>query len=92
MIEAGRRVLAGMAMAVVLALGGQTVPAWGVTPTPTPASAGPSASETAVPAATASAADDPTEVAPDNSGVVWAVGAAAGLAVLAGVVVFLRRK
>ena len=82
MIEGARRILASMAAAFLLTLCVGTQSALADTPAPTPV-------------ATSSAAatgTDAIDVAPDNSAVVWALGAAGVLAVIAGAVVFLRRS
>ncbi|HQY99265.1 MAG TPA: hypothetical protein PKV13_06475 [Propionicimonas sp.] len=72
--------------AFLFTLGGSALPAVADTPTPAPVS-------TASPTATSTAsADDAADVVPDNSGLVWALGGAGALAVLASAVVFLRKS
>ncbi len=102
MIVGVRRVFAGVAVAALLSLGGGFVPALAETPaatpsatadatvTPTGATATPTtSSEVSV---TTEPDSESPDVAPDNSRNVLAIGGAAVLALLAAVLVFLRRR
>ena len=86
MILAIRRLMAGLAVGLVVAIGGPAAAlCMAETASPTPVGTA---------TATAGAADpeaDPPNIAPDNSRQVWALGGAAALAVIAAAVVFLRR-
>ena len=85
MIEGARRILVSMAAAFLLTLCAGVQSAFAETPTPTPAA-------TAAATTGSDTTTDAPDVAPDNSAVVWALGAAGVLAVIAGAVVFLRRN
>jgi hypothetical protein len=104
MIVAVRRALAGLALGLVVAFGAAGTSAHAETPTPTAgatakatgtAKASGMAKSTASPIVDAGDNGDVTDTpdaAPDNSRQGLALGAAGVLAVLAAVVVFLRRR
>lgn len=89
MMVAIRRLLAGLALGLVVGV-------WGPVVAPAFAETTVSPSPVATATATASAAGDTDaetpDVAPDNSRNIWAIGGAAAVAVLAAAVVFLRRR
>ena len=82
MIEGARRILVSIAAAFLLTLCAGVQSAFAETPTPPPVAATTGSDTTT----------DTPDVAPDNSAVIWALGGAGVLAVLAGSVVFLRRS
>jgi hypothetical protein len=87
MIVGVRRVLAGLAVGLVVSLGvAPVLPAYADTPTPTPGAA------TATPSPSTGADIDAPDVAPDNSRQAWALGGAGVVALIAAGIVFLRRR
>ena len=87
MIVGVRRVLAGLAVGLVVSLGvAPVLPAYAETPTPTPVAA------TVTPSPSTGADIDAPDVAPDNSRQAWALGGAGVVALIAAAVVFLRRR
>lgn len=80
MLDGVRRVLAGLALAVVLCFAAGTV-AVAETAAPTPISATESA-----------AATDTADAPQDRSNLIWALTGTAAVAALAGALVFLRRR
>lgn len=91
MILGVRRALTGLAVGLVVSLGGMAAtPALADTPSPTPVTATTGATSEVTPAA-GNTADTP-DVAPDNSRSAWALGGAGVVALIAAAAVFLRRR
>lgn len=87
MILAIRRLLAGLAAGLVVAIGGPGA-AFGFAETASPT---PVATAVATVGTTDTEVDSP-DLAPDNSRQVWALSGAAAIAVIAAAVIFLRRS
>lgn len=97
-----RRAVAGLALALVALLGGVASPVLADTPSPAAsatasATAGPSTSsadstQSAISTDDGDSTDDDADSTQNNSGQVLALAAAGAVAVLAALVVFLRRR